>query len=126
MGALAVRHDPRSAALVRHALADDLAARGVAAERIDDVLLVASELIGNAVQHAGADADGALAVDWQLHGCSIMLNVHDASLELPIRRNAGITAPSGRGLMIVTALSEDWGVQHTLTGKRVWARIRID
>ncbi|MDT4944364.1 MAG: hypothetical protein QOH14_1097, partial [Pseudonocardiales bacterium] len=47
VGALLVRHEAASAALVRHQIVDDLARQRVASDSIDEVALVATELVGN-------------------------------------------------------------------------------
>ena len=51
MGALQVRHEPASAALVRRHIRTDLEAHGLSSHSTDMVLLVATELVGNAVRH---------------------------------------------------------------------------
>jgi hypothetical protein len=41
----------------------------------------------------------------------------------PQQRHYAADATTGRGLMLVEALAEDWGVQASPTGKTVWCRI---
>lgn len=128
MGAVAVRHDPASVAVVRHSIADDLSTRSVDRDSIDDVLLVASELVANAVLHAcapEADSDTSLAVDWEVAAGFVTLHVNDGSSVMPMPRSSGSNQTRGRGLAIVAALAQDWGVDRTGLGKRVWARIPI-
>lgn len=125
MGVLAVNHDPANAAIVRRSIAADLADRSVAPERIDDVVLVASELVSNAVVHASARADESLDVAWEIQPDCVLIEVIDASPELPRRRSTNDTDTRGRGLSIVAALALDWGVRRTVQGKRVWARVPI-
>jgi anti-sigma regulatory factor (Ser/Thr protein kinase) len=124
VGLLAVAHEPASAALVRQSIADDLVDHHVTAESVDDVVLVASELVTNAVVHAPfVTAD--LNISWQLHPDSVVIEVIDNSPDLPRRRSPIDTDTRGRGLFIVAALALDWGVRRTEGGKRVWARIPI-
>ena len=125
LGMLAVRHDPASAALVRHSIADDLATRAVAPDSIDDVVLVASELVGNAVMHAAARYDQDLDVTWDVESDTVVVQVLDGSVDLPRRRSTSDTKTGGRGLAIVAALAVDWGVRRNERGKQVWARIPI-
>lgn len=120
-----VPHDTHSAALVRHELGAELALRGVDPQSIDAVVLVASELVGNAVRHTTA-ADGVgLAVDWALDDRGITVQVCDPSPVPPAPRNPSTTEPGGRGLRIVEALADDWGVRPTSDGKRVWAHVPV-
>lgn len=124
MGLLAVAHEPASAALVRQSIADDLAEHDVAAESVDDVVLVASELVTNAVVHAPAAA-ADLNISWSLQPDSVVIEVADKGPDLPRRRSPVDTDTRGRGLFIVAALALDWGVRRTNDGKQVWARIPI-
>jgi anti-sigma regulatory factor (Ser/Thr protein kinase) len=124
VGVLAVTHDPASAARVRHSIADDLLRREVVQDRIDDVVLVANELVTNAVLHAAAPDDG-LDVVWEVAPDYVFVQVADASAELPRRRTTDETLGRGRGLSIVAALALDWGVRRTDHGKQVWARVPI-
>lgn len=128
MGVLAVAPEPASAALVRRSIAADLSHRQIAEQCIDDVVLVASELVSNAVIHAPppADADGDLDVAWDIEPDSVVVRVLDASPELPRGRSTSDTDTRGRGLFIVAMLALDWGVRRTDHGKQVWARIPID
>jgi anti-sigma regulatory factor (Ser/Thr protein kinase) len=125
VGTLAVRHDRASAALVRHSIADDLAGNGIDTDSIDDVVLVASELVGNAVRHAEASFDSSLAVSWDVEADAVVVRVLDGSPELPRRRSSNDNETSGRGLAIVAAVSADWGVRRNESGKQVWARVAI-
>jgi serine/threonine-protein kinase RsbW len=126
MGVMMVRHEASSASAVRRELALDLDLRGCHAETIDAVTLVVSELLGNAVRHAGIPDDGELGVDWTVGADEVVISVEDPSSELPVRREAGPDAPNGRGLKIVEALTSSWGVEPTQRGKRVWARVSIE
>ncbi len=125
VGALAVRHDPASAALVRRAIAADLAERHIPAAAAQDVVLVASELVGNAVVHARAGSGDQLAVTWQVVPGAVTVEVGDPSPELPQLRTASDSATGGRGLHIVEAIADAWGVRRTSHGKQVWARVPV-
>lgn len=123
VGALIVRHDATSAALVRHQLARDLATYDLPAETIDDAVLVASELVGNAIRHTAVSEAGTLEVSWNVDGSGVQVSVGDASGKPPVARVGRTDEPDGRGLRIVDALADDWGVERAGTGKRVWAHI---
>jgi anti-sigma regulatory factor (Ser/Thr protein kinase) len=119
-----VPHATTSAALVRHELSADLALRGIDPDSIDMVVLVASELVGNAVRHTPT-ADGGLVVDWTIDGGGVTVQVADPSPAAPAPRDPADTEPGGRGLRIVQALADDWGVRPTDGGKRVWAHVPV-
>jgi anti-sigma regulatory factor (Ser/Thr protein kinase) len=117
-----VRHAPTSAAAVRQRLGADLAAAGVSEDAADEALLVASELLGNAIRHVGF---GQLDVDWTITDAHVLVSVSDDSRREPEPREALPHETSGRGMTIVSALSSDWGVEQTPTGKRVWATVPL-
>jgi anti-sigma regulatory factor (Ser/Thr protein kinase) len=125
LGTLAVAHDPASAALVRRSIAADLDARAISSDCIDDVVLVASELVGNAVVHATAALDHELDVSWDIEPGAVVVRVRDGSADLPRQRSTNQTETGGRGLTIVAAVALDWGVRRTGGGKQVWARVPV-
>jgi anti-sigma regulatory factor (Ser/Thr protein kinase) len=126
VGALALRHDASSAGIVRHSIADDLVGHDVARGSIDDVVLVASELVVNAVQHTPATSADDLDVSWEIQPEAVVVRVADPSRELPVRQPAEPGAIHGRGLAIVAAIASDWGVERSADGKLVWARVPIN
>jgi anti-sigma regulatory factor (Ser/Thr protein kinase) len=126
VGLLAVNHDPSNAAVVRHSIAADLTSRAVAPDRIHDVVLVASELLNNAVMHTASNLmDEELDVAWDVQPDCVLVRVVDASPDLPRPRPTNPQDIRGRGLSIVAALALDWGVRRTAGGKQVWARVPI-
>jgi hypothetical protein len=79
--------------------------------------LVVSELVTNAIIHAGTDIE--VSVAWHLG--ALRLSVRDNSPDLPRPRIAGLDE-HGRGLTVVTALSRAFGALPTTEGgKVVWA-----
>lgn len=92
----------------------------------DDVDLVISELITNALLHARGDrranASAGIRLDLEFDGKALTCRVLDGSPLPPTPEQAGDTAESGRGLLLVDALSTAWGWSHEHTGKVVWAR----
>lgn len=92
-------------------------------DELTDAQMVGTELATNAVQH-GKCADFTLHV--VLREGSAVIEIEDDNPQEP-REPESIEeyAESGRGLMIVRALSEEWGVRHDHARgrKRVWARM---
>ena len=98
---------------------------GIVAETCDDLVVIVSELVTNAVQAATA----ALRVDLDIEGRSIRLAVTDVASGMPtVSDRAASSQPFGRGLAIVAALSHEWGVVPVAAaqdGKTVWARLDL-
>jgi len=90
---------------------------------VDDVLLLTSELVTNAVRHGGS----AVTLHVALGSDVIEIAVEDGSALLPTQPTALADNPyreGGRGLLIVSALASEWGIQAKPSGgKRVWARL---
>ena len=90
---------------------------------LDPVLLVVSELVGNAVRH------GRPPVDLRLRktGSGVRVDVHDEDAGAPTARTTSSEAESGRGLLLVDAVAAESGVEHIEgDGKVVWARVDPD
>ncbi|MEV0639401.1 SpoIIE family protein phosphatase [Streptomyces sp. NPDC050619] len=106
--------DPRAAGQARRHVREQLSAWG-----LDDLTptteLLASELVGNVVRHAKGPVSLRL-----LHGAELICEVFDGSLTMPRIRRATETDEGGRGLQLVTALSQRWGTRYTPTGKCIW------
>jgi hypothetical protein len=89
---------------------------------LGDVLLVTSELLGNAVQAC----TGEILVGLATHRDRIRVHVVDESPLPAVVRASSEDALSGRGLAIVAALSVRWGQsKHDGTTKDVWAEIAV-
>jgi hypothetical protein len=56
-------------------------------------------------------------------GFQLMIHVWDVSDDMPVRQDAGPDQESGRGLMLVESLSQDWGAYRTANGKVVWVSL---
>jgi serine/threonine-protein kinase RsbW len=124
MATLLVAHQPSSTAVVRRALARDLAS--YPPEFVDEVVLVASELVGNAIRHSPVDSSGQMRVGWDTSPDGVNLRVTDASPDAPYLRPAGRSDLNGRGLGVVQALSAEWGFERADGGKTVWAYLAVE
>lgn len=126
-------------AWVRHTVADWLRGWSLA-PLVDDVGLVASELTTNAILHAG----GAVDVVLERRGAGVRVVVHDQRPDVvptppvPPPENAPAEGDddldrlaaslferttTGRGLLLVQAFSEAWGVDVDGASKGVWAEV---
>jgi len=83
----------------------------------DVAVLLTSELVTNAITHE-AGGDITLAIT-----CSrdrLRVDVHDTSRSMPVLVEASAEAETGRGLMLVATLSDEWGCYSTPAGKAVY------
>jgi DNA-binding NarL/FixJ family response regulator len=86
----------------------------------DTVTLLVSELVTNAVLHAGSDVE----VMVRLTATAVRIEVTDASSESISPREATIEEDSGRGLALVGNLAQRWGVRPAAGGgKTVWFEV---
>jgi anti-sigma regulatory factor (Ser/Thr protein kinase) len=113
---LLVPSKPRSVALMRQHAVRSCTAMGWAAHA-DTVALLVSEVAGNAVLHACGPQVGLRVIG---RGRRLRVEVWDDSPELPVLRRAGERAENGRGLLLVEALSAEWGVERQPDGKVFW------
>ncbi|MGW7195907.1 ATP-binding SpoIIE family protein phosphatase [Streptomyces chryseus] len=107
-----------TAADVRRArkLVDGQLARWGLPELADTTRLLVSEVVTNAVRHAGGRP-----VELRLARADTLLcEVSDAEHTLPAMRDAGPEEESGRGLRLVSTLAHRWGASHSGPGKVVW------
>lgn len=84
--------------------------------------LIVSELATNAVVHAGSAFDVTIT---RLPDV-LRIDVSDESGDAPEPRLADEASEGGRGMLLVDALSNAWGIDPTETGKIVWAELPID
>ncbi|MET8219132.1 ATP-binding protein [Streptomyces hirsutus] len=117
---------PRGARLARRLVSHRLDAWGhpYASPANETVTLIAAELTANAVQHGhvpGRDFHLRLA---EAEDGTLRVEVTDTRTERrPVAATPAPDGESGRGLLLVDALADDWGVlpRPTGPGKTVWA-----
>jgi hypothetical protein len=83
----------------------------------DVAVLLTSELVTNAVTH---QAGREIAVAITCSPGQLRVDVHDTSRALPVLAHAPGDAETGRGLMLVATLSDEWGFYQTPAGKAVY------
>jgi anti-sigma regulatory factor (Ser/Thr protein kinase) len=90
----------------------------------DDAILIASELVTNAVMQSGRSAAHQLHVRAILSGTDVLISVDDPgrSNEAPRMQDAEARRASGDGLRIVSQLARQWGCERS-HGYRVWAQL---
>ncbi|MCT2590876.1 ATP-binding protein [Streptomyces sp. N2-109] len=126
---------PHTVSRSRANLRAQLRAWGLSPDDVATAELVLSELVTNAVQHAGNPPGRQVEVRFTLTDAPTLLRleVSDACTALPRPRTAALDltpdpdAESGRGLLLVTALADGWGVTprpHGI-GKTVWAELKL-
>jgi anti-sigma regulatory factor (Ser/Thr protein kinase) len=91
---------------------------------LDAALLLTSELVTNAIRHeAGQEAgQGAQALMLAIASSRgrLRVDVHDTSRSLPAVAEVPADAETGRGLLLVETLSDEWGFYRTPAGKAVY------
>lgn len=107
----------RSAGTARKTIQAWLLERDFPKARLDDWLVVVSELVTNAALHAKTEA--RVVVRW--NGQRVLLEVCDRSPSVPAVPEG--PAVGGRGLFMVERLTTAWGFEPASDGKRVWAEL---
>ena len=111
-----LRSDVSSLGEGRRFVAQTLRDWNIDESRIEPVMLVANELVANAIVHARSAPVLSLAET----GSDLMLRVADGSQSLPVPRSSAADEIGGRGLQLVDALADRWGIDTNPTGKIVW------
>ena len=116
--------DPDAPSRGRHAVTAVLQEWGCAPETREDLLLVVSELVTNAVVH-GAEP---IVVTLVRGAERLRVEVTDGAAESSPHNNRRppATAENGRGLSVVTRLAVAWGWRASPgRGKTVWAELPV-
>jgi anti-sigma regulatory factor (Ser/Thr protein kinase) len=128
--------------LARHAfripLLADLTAAASARAVIEDVIrawrvpvdadvavLLTSELVTNAVTHGTKETGNFVLLAAACDAAVLRVDVHDGSGDLPVLDIAPADAETGRGLLLVTSLSAEWGSYRTSAGKAVYFTLEL-
>ncbi|WP_069817570.1 SpoIIE family protein phosphatase [Streptomyces sp. TP-A0874] len=116
----------RSVASARAFVRDTLQGWGFT-DVVDDAVVLTSELVTNAVVHAGTAADvlclrtdGGVRVE-----VADRYPERDVPLQGAGQRSVNPDSEGGRGLMLCGALASRWGVEYTATHKRVWFQLDL-
>ena len=95
---------------------------GMDDDALSSVELVVSELVTNAVLHAGTAV--RLQLWWERD--VVRVEVADGDAQQPAAKRYSLEAGTGRGLGLVDALAREWGVYPSEGGKTVWAEVALE
>ena len=119
---LALRAERLAPRAARHWVMHTVAGEGVVGSCNQVIELLTGELVSNAVQHGPAGGDLRIGVG--IDGAMVRVSVRDEGAGQPRLEALDVTAPSGRGLVLVEVLSSAWGtVIHADGGKTVWFEV---
>ena len=112
---------PEAVGAARRTIVRQLEAWGID-DVIDDMQIVVSELITNAVRYGENPVEFRLSI----RGPFVRIEVIDANTaDIPLPRQAADSESTGRGMPLIDALAAEWGVEVSTTNKTVWAELAI-
>lgn len=117
---------PSTPGIARTKLAGFLTVNRVASSRIDDALIVLSEMLTNAVSHGRPSDDGMIEVSWSIAKGLLEISVRDhgeGTQLAPVDFDED--SLSGRGLAIINQITDRWWVDLD-GGTRVNAELNLD
>ncbi len=114
--------EPDAVPRARSFVATRLGDAGTEPGLVADAELAVSELVTNALLYAGPP----VLVRVNSADEHIRIEVEDHSHHAPMRGVATADSMTGRGLTLVEALAQHWGVEHTPGGKVVWCELGPD
>jgi anti-sigma regulatory factor (Ser/Thr protein kinase) len=92
-----------------------------------DVLLLVTELVANAVRHAGVGPDQSLRIEVRQWPRRLRVGVVDPGGHFhQVRPRKDTDGPGGLGLVLVERIAARWGVGHGAPGTRVWFEIEFE
>jgi anti-sigma regulatory factor (Ser/Thr protein kinase) len=114
-----IEHSLRGPGQARRVVADCADRLGLA-EVGDDLVLLVSEMVTNAVRHGTPPVLLEVASDED----TVIVAVGDGSAQPPLPRAADLDAEGGRGMALLDLLAARHGVRSDPPGKTVWAAVR--
>jgi anti-sigma regulatory factor (Ser/Thr protein kinase) len=110
----------QAAGVARQATRDTLSSWGIG-HVTETVVLLVSELVGNAVRHARTGRP--LELRLEAAGSWLQMEVLDGDPQPPLPRIPATFDESGFGFVLIEALADKWGVREHEPGKAVWAAL---
>ncbi|MFL0024789.1 ATP-binding protein [Streptomyces sp. NBUL23] len=129
---MAIPHGPAGVGQARHRMREQLRGNGVSDAVVDDAVLILSELLSNACRHGRPlgrhtdVGDGDVRAAWRVDTAGgLTVEVTDGGGPTrPVPATPSVTARGGRGLNIISALAQEWGVRDESSGEvTVWALV---
>ncbi|GAA1199705.1 hypothetical protein GCM10009654_65330 [Streptomyces hebeiensis] len=114
--------EPETARRARRLVSAALNTWGIA-ELVDPGALIVSELVGNAVRHTSCRLVRVSVR--RVTDDLVRIGVTDKSHALPRMDLIASGDETGRGLVLVDALSHRWGYDEMRSGKTVWAELVV-
>ncbi len=111
----------RSVPVARH-LAREVLLAWRAPQDATDVELLVTELVANVVDHVRGES--VLSLELEYSDGWLRIAVADGSAVRPVVGELRGDQPRGRGMQIVDAIADEWGVEDVDGGKRVWFSLR--
>lgn len=111
---------PEAASLARHLVRSTLESWELPGLN-DAAGLLVTELVSNAVRHAAGD-ELRVSVARLAQG-RVRISVLDQDRTKPTPKPMALEEESGRGLLLIEAMSAAWGVELLPAGKRVWTEL---
>jgi anti-sigma regulatory factor (Ser/Thr protein kinase) len=121
---LGVIHLAGSPESVSHAREYVKAKLGERHPALDDVVLLVSELVTNAVVHSDSKNDGTVTLALADHQELVHVDVVDAGAETAPHVGGDVLAEGGRGLMLVDLIAHRWNVHEDGHGRTVWFEVK--
>ena len=123
---LSLEGGPDAAATARYAVSDRLGAQ-VDQQAIEDIMLVISELVTNAVRHGGGLEGEPVELRVIDKPDRVRIEVADPRPDAePVKREQATGVPGGLGLVVVSALCREWGTEREAGRKTVWAEYPLE
>ena len=122
---LEIGPDPAEVGRARRWARSRLACCGIGSDEAfaETLLLLVSELVTNAVVHAGTPSVLRMLLPGRLEPGAVRVEVADLSTCPPRQRHADGHDTNGRGLELVSGLADRWGWQREGFGKRIWCEL---
>ncbi len=112
--------EPSSVPTARRLVRTWMIARGLG-ELVDNAELAVSEVVTNALVHAGTEVQLVLSGA----GDAVRVEVHDGSTHLPRLRRVDTAAGTGRGLGMLEWVVDRWGAEVHGDSKMVWFELGV-
>ena len=120
---LQLEDDPRAAGRARRFLRRLLSAWVVDGDVLDAAELCLSELVTNAIIHAGTES--VLTVSLEVGELRVEVRDHGAAADVDLVDDEDPLRVFGRGLQLVDALADRWGSEQDVDGTRSWFALEV-